>query len=80
MAGALAERVFATKLRNVGFVDLTVVDRRPFGIEEAAGYPMFTADVLELMRDLLPPERHARIATVLTLTARRPDEPREETR
>lgn len=72
MAGALAERVFATKLENVGFVDLEVVERRPFGIKEAADYPLFTPDLLDLMRTLIPPERHDRIATVLTLTARRP--------
>lgn len=73
MGGALAERAFATKLHNVGFVDLTVVDRRPFGIDEAADYPLFTDDLLELMRTLIPAERHARIATVLTLTTRKPD-------
>lgn len=72
MAGALAERVLATKLENVGFTDLTVLDRRPFGIDEAASYPLFTPDLIELMRTLLPPKRHDRIATVVTLTARRP--------
>lgn len=79
MAGALAERVFATKLYNVGFIDLTVVDRRPFSIDDAAAYPMFTDDLLDLMADLLPPERHARIATVVTMTARRPDTPGQDT-
>lgn len=78
MGGALAERVFATKLENVGFVDLRVIDRRPFSIDEAEDYPLFTDDLLELMRTLIPAERHARIATVLTLTARRPDREQED--
>lgn len=72
MAGALAERVFATKLENVGFTDLTILDRRPFSIDDAAAYPLFTPDLIELMRTLLSPERQAEVATVITLTARRP--------
>ncbi len=72
MAGALAERVFATKLQNAGFTDLQVIDRRPFTIEDAEAYTLFTDDLLELMRRLLPRERLNHIATVLTLTARRP--------
>lgn len=71
MAGALAERVFATKLHNVGFTDLRVVERRPFTIDDAEAYPLFTPDLIALMRTLLAPERQAEVATVLTLTARR---------
>lgn len=70
----MAERAFATKLHNVGFVDVDVIERRPFGVKEAADYPLFTADLLDLMRELIPPERHDQIATVLTLTARRPED------
>lgn len=78
MGGALAERAFATKLHNVGFVDLTAIDRRPFSIDEAADYPLFTDDLLELMRTLIPADRHGRIATVLTFTARKPELEQED--
>lgn len=72
MSGALAERVFALKLEKVGFTDLAPVDRRPFGIDDAARYPLFTAEVIALMRDLLPPERRDQVATGVTFTARKP--------
>lgn len=72
MAGALAERVLATKLTNVGFTDLSIVDRWPFSIDDLAAYPLFTADLIELMRKLLPPGQQAEVATVITLRARRP--------
>lgn len=78
MAGALAERVFAHKITKAGFTDLRVLDRRPFSIDEAERYPMFTPDLIELMRTLLPPEQHDDLATVITVVAHKPD--RDETR
>jgi arsenite methyltransferase len=74
VSGALAERVFAHKLEKVGFTDLTVVERRPFGIADAARYPLFTPEVIGLMDELLPPERHDEVATGVTFTARKPVE------
>ncbi len=76
MSGALAERVFAKKVRKAGFTDQAVVARRPFSVDEAERYPMFTPDLIELMRELLPPETHDDLATVVTLVARRPDHDR----
>lgn len=72
MSGALAERVFAAKLDRVGFVDLQVVDRRPFGIADIADIPLFTPDVLELMHELLPREQQDRVATSVVVLARKP--------
>ena len=72
MSGALAERVFATKLGNVGFTDLDIVDRRPFGLEDAARYPLFTPDLIELMGDLLPEHQQDEVAVAVTVTARKP--------
>jgi arsenite methyltransferase len=74
VAGALAERVFAHKLERVGFTDLEVIDRRPFGLQDAARYPLFTPELIELMHDLLPPDRRDEVAVAVTLTARRPQE------
>jgi hypothetical protein len=74
VSGALAERVFALKLGNVGFVDTQVLDRRPFGLDDAGRYPLFTPDLITLMDDLLPPERRDQVAVAVTLTAHRPPE------
>ena len=72
MSGALAERVFAHKLTRVGFSAPVVVERRPFALEDAARYPLFTPDLIDLMRRLLPAEQQARVATAVTLTVIRP--------
>lgn len=73
MSGALAERVFATKLDNVGFAGVTVHDRRPFGLADAARLPMFTPDLIELMRELLTPRQQDEVAVSVTLTAVKPE-------
>lgn len=70
MSGALAERVFVSKMKKQGFTDIEVVERVPFGIEEASGYPLFGDDLIGMMRELIPESRHDRIATSITVTAR----------
>ncbi len=72
MSGALAERVFAQKIGKVGFTGLDVVERRPFGIDDAARYPLFTHDVIELMRDLVPADTQDTVAVAVTLIATKP--------
>jgi hypothetical protein len=74
VSGALAERVFAHKLQKVGFTDLNVLERRPFGLGDAARYPLFTPEVITLMEERLSPERRDEVAVAVTLTARRPPE------
>jgi arsenite methyltransferase len=75
VSGALAERVFADKLDKVGFADVTVVERRPFGLDDAARYPLFTPDLIELMRRLVPPAQRDEVAVSIALTATRPHTP-----
>lgn len=72
MSGALAERVFAEKLERVGMRDIAVVERRPWGIDDCARYPLFDDELIALMRRVLPPEDHDAVATVVTFTARMP--------
>jgi hypothetical protein len=69
----LAERVFVEKATTVGFDAVEVVERRPFGIDDAALYPLFTPDLIGLMRELLAPQQHAEVAVAVTLTAIKPD-------
>jgi arsenite methyltransferase len=73
VSGALAERVFAEKLQRAGFVDVWVGGHLPFGIEDAARYPLFTPDVIEVMRRTIPLEHQDHVATGVIIKARKPD-------
>jgi arsenite methyltransferase len=72
VSGALAERVFAAKLRRVGFVDVWIGEKVPYGIEQAALYPLFTDDLVALMRRLIPTELQDRVAISVIVKARKP--------
>ena len=72
MSGALAERVFADKMTGVGFSQVEVLERRPFNIEDAARYPLFTPDLVALMQRLLAPHQQAEVAVAVTVSARKP--------
>ncbi|HEX9682036.1 MAG TPA: methyltransferase domain-containing protein [Acidimicrobiales bacterium] len=72
ISGALSEEVFTTKLENVGLIHVEMFDRVPFGIDDVALYPLFTPEVIELMRTLLPPDRHDAVCVSLIVRARKP--------
>ena len=72
-AGAMAERALLRALGRVGLVDVEVRERHPFGVEDCARFPLFTPELLDVMRATIPPERQPTIATVITVTARQPD-------
>ena len=46
-------------------------DELRYGIDECALYPLFTPELLDLMRRLIPRERWAHVARAVTFTARR---------
>lgn len=71
MAGALAERDFVTKLEKAGFEGVEVVDRRPVSVDDFTLYPLFTDDLIELMRSLIPPEQQGAVATAVVVRAER---------
>jgi arsenite methyltransferase len=73
VAGALTERDFVTKLETAGFVDVEVLERSPLGVEDCALYPLFTPDLLDLMRQLIPPGRHDAVGVAVIVRARLPD-------
>lgn len=68
----MAERVFAAKLEKAGFVDLWVGAHMPFGIDDAALYPLFSKEVVALMRATIPIEHQTHVATGVIVKARRP--------
>ena len=70
MAGALTERDFVTKLERAGFTGIEIVERTPLGVDDCALYPLFTTDVLDLMRTLIPTERQQTIGVAVVVRAR----------
>lgn len=72
ISGALSEDVFANKLAAVGFTDIELFHRVPFGIDDVALYPLFTAEIIELMRERLPEDRQRAVCTSLIARARKP--------
>jgi len=72
VSGALAERVFADKLERAGFTNVWVGGHRPFGVDEASLYPLFSPDVIEVMRRTIPPERQNHVATAVIVKASKP--------
>jgi len=71
VAGALTERDFVAKLEKAGFGEIEVLERTPMSVDDAALYPLFTAEVLELMRTLIAPERQQRVAVAIVVRARK---------
>ena len=69
MAGALTERDFVTKLERAGFTKIEIPERTPVGVDDCSLYPLFTTDVLTLMRTLIPPERQQTIGTAIVVRA-----------
>ena len=73
MAGALTERDFVAKLEIAGFRDVEVVERSPMGVEDCALYPLFTPDLLDLMRQLIPPHRQDAVGVAVVVRTRLPE-------
>jgi arsenite methyltransferase len=56
----------------VGFADLRFTNATPFGIDDCAVMPLFTPELIELMRRLIPAERQDCVATAVIVQARKP--------
>jgi len=64
--------VLLKKFLNVGFEEITVTDRRPFGLDDLRRYPLFSPDFLDFLRRVVPPQRHDELAYGIVVTARKP--------
>ena len=73
LSGALSEVALYRGLRRAGFREVSIEPLAPFGIAECALYPLFGADLLDLLRARVPPERQDRIATSALVRARKPE-------
>jgi len=72
VAGALAEQDFVHKLERAGFGDVEVVHREALTIDDCALYPLFSEEVIALMRALIPIERQQAVAVAVVVTATLP--------
>ena len=67
----MAERDFVEKLEKAGFSQIDVPVRMPWGVDQCALYPLFTDELIELMRKLIPAEDQGRVAKSIVVKARR---------
>lgn len=58
------------KMEKAGFRDIQFHERRSIGIDDLAVYPLFTPDLLALMRRLMPPAVQQRIGAAIVISAR----------
>jgi hypothetical protein len=72
LSGALSERAMYTSLRRAGFRAVSIEPIGSFGIDECALYPLFSPELLDLIRTLVPAERLDRIASSTLIRARKP--------
>jgi arsenite methyltransferase len=70
VSGALAERDFVRKLERAGFTEIAVRHREPMSVDGCALYPLFTDDLIALMRSLIPSDQQQAVATSIVVTAR----------
>lgn len=72
LSGALSEVAMYKAVRRAGLRDVAIEPLGGFGIAECTLYPLFGEPLLELLRRLVPPERHDRIASSVLIRARKP--------
>lgn len=72
IAGAVSERVLERKLTRAGFTDIDFDHRSTFSLDDVAAYPLFSPEIVALMRRLLPSEAQQVIATGLIVRATKP--------
>ena len=75
IAGAVSEGLLAKKLQRAGLTKVEISHRVPFSLDDVAAYPLFTAEIIELMRRRLPAAARSRVATGLIVTATKPADP-----
>lgn len=72
LSGALSETALYKGLRRAGFREVGIDALHPFGIAECALYPLFSDELLDLLRSRVPRERHDRIAQSVFVCGRKP--------
>jgi hypothetical protein len=65
--------VLLKKFFNVGFEDIAVVDRMPFGLDDLRRYPLFAPEFIEFLRRVMPGHRHREMVSSIVVTGRKPE-------
>lgn len=68
----MAERVLARKLSKAGLADVEFFGHTGYGIDEISDYPLFTPNLIEVMRQTLSPSRQRHLAVAVIVRARKP--------
>jgi hypothetical protein len=55
---------------KAGFDAIEVLHHEPLSIDDCALYPLFSDEVIALMRKLIPADRHAAVAVAIVIRAR----------
>ncbi|MDP9067630.1 MAG: hypothetical protein M3N53_04670 [Actinomycetota bacterium] len=55
----------------MGFTAIEVVHRTPWTVDDCAIYPLFTPELISLMRRLLPASQEGRVGDSIVVKARR---------
>ena len=72
VSGALEEEDLVRKLEKAGFRDVEVLSREPLSVDDCALYPLFTDEVIRLMRQLIPAGKQAEVAVSVVVRAAHP--------
>ena len=71
LSGALSQTALYKGLRRAGFRDVGIERLEDFGIAECELYPLFTDELISLLRRLVPEQRHHRIAASVLARGRK---------
>jgi hypothetical protein len=72
VAGALTERAFVENLERSGCIDVSVVERTAYGLDDLFHEPTFPPELIALMRRVLPARVQRRVGLRVVITARAP--------
>jgi arsenite methyltransferase len=72
VAGALKEEDFVRKLEKAGFDDVEVLSHEALSVDDCALYPLFTDEVIRLMRELIPAGKQSEVAVSVVVRASYP--------
>ena len=65
----MAERDFVEKMKRAGFTNVEIVHWAPFGVDDADLYPLFTEDLIDVMKKFIPVDKQHEVATSLVMKA-----------
>jgi hypothetical protein len=65
----MAERDFVQKMKRAGFTGIEIVQRDAFGVDDANLHPLFTTDLIEVIRQTVSEDKQHQVATSVVIKA-----------